>query len=36
MNRKQRRKSNSKKKGGYMGLDRNRQDSLGRIKKWEY
>jgi len=35
MNRKQRRRQKSKKKGTYMGLASNRQDSLGRIKKWE-
>jgi len=33
MNREQRRRLKSKKKARYMGLDRNRQDSLGRIKK---
>ena len=33
MNRAQRRAAKSKKGGKYYGLNKNRQDSLGRIKK---
>jgi hypothetical protein len=36
MNRQQRRKLKSKKKGKYVGLDRNRQTQQGRLGKlWE-
>jgi len=33
MNRRQRRAKLSKKKGRYMGMAKDRQDSLGRLKK---
>ena len=36
MNRAQRRAQKSKKQGKYLGLDRNRQHSLGRIEKHEH
>jgi hypothetical protein len=36
MNRAQRRAQKSTKKGTYMGLNRNRQHSLGRIEKHEH
>jgi len=33
MNRQERRKLKSKKKGRYLGLDRNRQTQVGRLRK---